>query len=82
MSDGGEPGALHRALTTLPRRASALTPGAIIGAGSYLHDGNVRQALLIYLLVPPAVAASQVLCKWVRLLEPPRGWRRPRRRGG
>jgi hypothetical protein len=48
---------------------------------SYFHDGNVRQALLIYLLAPPAVVASQVLCKWVRLLEPPRRWRRHRRRG-
>jgi hypothetical protein len=78
----GEPGVLARVLTTLPRSANTFTPGAVIGAGSYFHDGNVRQALLIYLLAPPAVVASQVLCKWIRLLEPPRRWRRPRRRGG
>jgi hypothetical protein len=31
--------------------------------------------------VPPAVATSHVLAEWVKLLAPPKRWRRPRRRG-
>src|SRR5215211_4193939 len=57
-SEGGGLGTLHQVLAALPRRANTFTPGAV----SYFHDGNVRHALLIYLLAPPAVVASQVLC--------------------
>lgn len=65
----------------LSRCADALAPGTLVGAGVYLQTGQVRQALLACVLGPPAVVAGKVLAEWVRLLEPPRSWRRPRRRG-
>jgi hypothetical protein len=32
-------------------------------------------------LGPPAVAGGKVVAEWVKLLAPPKRWRRPRRRG-
>jgi hypothetical protein len=72
---------LQAVIAVLNSRAVTLTPVTIVGTGVYLQTGQVRQALLVWLLGAPAVAGSQVLVKWVRLLEPPRRWRRPRRRG-
>jgi hypothetical protein len=78
---GGGSGALHQVLTTLQRRATTLVPGGVVGTGVYLQTGQVRLALLTCVLGPPAVAGGKVTADWVRLLEPPRRWRRPRRRG-
>jgi hypothetical protein len=68
-------------LPALNSRTAALTPGAVVGTGVYLQTGQVRDTLLACILVPPAVAGGKLLAEWVRLLEPPRRWRRPRRRG-
>jgi hypothetical protein len=68
-------------LAALNSRAATFTPGTVVGAGVYLQTGQVRQALLACVLGPPAVAGGKVLADWVRLLAPPRRWRRPRRRG-
>ena len=59
-----------------------LDPGTIIGAGVYVHSREVVPALVAWILWRPAVAASHVLAEWIKLLAPPRRWRRPRRRGG
>jgi hypothetical protein len=58
-----------------------LDPGTIIGAGVYVHTREVVPALLAGVLWRPAVAASQVAAEWIKLLAPPKRWRRPRRRG-
>jgi hypothetical protein len=79
---GGDLGNLHQVLTALQRRATTLAPGSVVGTGIYLHTGQVRLALLTCVLGPPAVVAGKVLAEWVKLLAPPRQWRRPRRRGG
>jgi hypothetical protein len=79
---GGDRDNLHQVLTALQRRATALAPGSVVGTGIYLHTGQVRLALLTCVLGPPAVVAGKVLADWVRLLAPPRRWRRPRRKGG
>jgi hypothetical protein len=69
-------------IAALNSRTATLTPGTVVGAGVYLQSGDVRQALLVCLLGPPAMTAAQVLARWVELLAPPRRWRRrPRRRG-
>lgn len=68
-------------LSVLRRRSAVLTPSTVAGLGVYVWSGQVRQALLACILGPPAVAAGRVLARWVELLEPPRQWRRPRRRG-
>jgi hypothetical protein len=68
-------------LTALNSRVATFAPGTVIGAGVYLQTGHVRQALLACVLLPPAISAGRVLARWVDLLEPPRRWRRPRRRG-
>jgi hypothetical protein len=68
-------------IAVLNSRAVTLTPGTIVGTGVYLQTGKVWQALLVWLLGRPAIAGSEVLVQWVKLLEPPRRWRRPRRRG-
>jgi hypothetical protein len=73
---------LQTVIAVLNSRAVTLTPGTIVGAGVYLQTGQVWQALLACVLGPPAVTGGKVLAEWVRLLEPPRRWRRPRRRGG
>jgi hypothetical protein len=72
---------LHQIFTTLQRRTATFTPGGIAGVYVYFETGRVWQALLACVLGPPAVVAGKVLAEWVRLLEPPRRWRRPRRRG-
>jgi hypothetical protein len=79
---GGDRDNLHQVLTALQRRTTALAPGSVVGTGIYLHTGQVRLALLTCVLGPPAVVAGKVLADWVRLLAPPRRWRRPRRKGG
>jgi hypothetical protein len=68
-------------LAALNSRTATLAPGTLVGAGVYLQTGRVRDTLLACVLVPPAVAGGKLLAEWVRLLEPPRRWRRPRRRG-
>jgi hypothetical protein len=68
-------------LAALNSRTAALSPGTVIGAGVYLQTGQVRQALLAFVLGPPAVAGGKVVAEWVKLLAPPKRWRRPRRRG-
>jgi hypothetical protein len=68
-------------LAALKSHTTTFAPGTVIGAGVYLQTGQVRQALLACVLGPPAVAGGRVLAEWVRLLAPPRRWRRPRRRG-
>jgi hypothetical protein len=65
----------------LTSRAATFAPGTVIGAGVYLQTGQVREALFACVLGPPAVAGGRVLAEWVKLLEPPKRWRRPRRRG-
>ena len=79
-NDGGAT-PLLRAATTLQHRAATFAPGALVGTGVYIETGQLRQALLACVLGPPAVTAGKVLAEWVRLLEPPKQWRRPRRRG-
>ena len=78
---GANSDALVRVATILQRRATTFTPGGVVGVGIYISTGQVRQALLAYVLGPPAVVAGKVLAEWVRLLEPPKSWHRPRRRG-
>jgi hypothetical protein len=68
-------------IAVLNGHLTTFAPGTVIGAGVYLQTGQVRQALLACVLGPPAVAGGKVLAEWVRLLEPPKRWRRPRRRG-
>jgi hypothetical protein len=68
-------------LAVLNSRITTFAPGTVLGAGVYLQSGQVREALLTCLLVPPTVAGGKVLAEWVRLLSPPKRWRRPRRRG-
>jgi hypothetical protein len=72
---------LEAILVALNSRTASLSPGTVIGAGVYLQTGQVRQALLAFVLGPPAVAGGKVLAEWVKLLAPPKRWRRPRRRG-
>jgi hypothetical protein len=74
--------AVEAILAALNSRAATFTPGTLVGAGVYLETRQVWQALLACVLGPPAVASGRVLAEWVRLLEPPKRWRRPRRRGG
>jgi hypothetical protein len=76
-NNGGGAGPLLQAATTLQRRAATFAPGALVGTGVYLETGQVRQALLVCVLGPPAVVAGKVLAEWVKLLAPPRRWRRP-----
>ena len=76
-----EPSVAEAILAVAQRRAVTLSSGGVIGALIYLQSGQVRQALLACVLGPPAVAGGKVLAEWVRLLAPPRRWRRPRRRG-
>jgi hypothetical protein len=78
---GGGSRDLHQILTTLQRRTASFAPGGVAGVYVYVETGRVWQALLTCVLGPPAVVAGKVLAEWVRLLEPPRRWRRPRRRG-
>ena len=68
-------------LAVAQRRAVTLSSGGVIGALIYLQTGQVRDALVACVLGPPAVVAGRVLAEWVRLLSPPRRWRRPRRHG-
>lgn len=75
-NDGGA-APLLRVATTLQRRAATFAPGAVVGAGVYLETGQVRQALMACVLGPPVVAGGKMLAEWVRLLAPPRRWRRP-----
>lgn len=82
MRGAGNSPLLPPIIDVLQRRAGALSSGSVVGAGVYLQTGQVRQALLVCVLGPPAVVAGKVLADWVRLLAPPRRWRRPRRRGG
>ena len=77
----GESSAVEAILAVLNSRAATFTPGTLVGAGVYFETRQVWQALLTCMLGPPAVAGGRVLAEWVRLLEPPRRWRRPRRRG-
>ena len=77
----GEPPTVRRVVADLQRRAAKIAPGPILGAGAYVWTGQLRQALLACVLWPAAVKAGHVLAHWVELLEPPRRWRRPRRRG-
>jgi hypothetical protein len=72
---------LDTVIAGLQGRVATFAPGAVVGAGVYLQTGQVWQALLACVLGPPAVAGGKVLAEWVRLLEPPRRWRRARRRG-
>jgi hypothetical protein len=72
---------LEAILSILNGRAATLTPGTIVGASVYLQTGQVRQALMACILGPPAVAGGKVLAEWVKLMEPPKHLRRPRRRG-
>jgi hypothetical protein len=73
---------LDAVLTGLQGRVATFAPGTVFGVGVYLQTGEVWQALLLAcLLGPPTVAAQKVLATWVELLEPPKRWRRPRRRG-
>jgi hypothetical protein len=73
---------LGAVLTNLQDRIVSFTPGTVIGAGVYLHTGRFWQALLLACLVgPPTAAIQKVIAQWIELLEPPRRWRRPRRRG-
>jgi len=67
-------------LAALNSHAATLAPGTLVGAGVYVSTGQVREALLACLLGPPAVAGGKVLAEWVKLLTPPKRWRRPRRR--
>jgi hypothetical protein len=80
-SSSDRPPTIEALLGALNSRAAILTSGTVIGTGVYISTGQVRQALLTCLLGPPAVAGGKVLAEWVRLLAPPRQWRRPRRRG-
>jgi hypothetical protein len=73
--------AVEAILSVLRSPAATFAPGSVLGAGVYLQTGHVRQALLACVLLPPAISAGRVLARWVDLLEPPRRWRRPRRRG-
>jgi hypothetical protein len=82
--DGSRQGSsnLDAILTGLQGRVAAFAPGTIAGAGVYLQTGRLWQSVLLACLVgPPTVTAGKVLAEWVKLLEPPRRWRRPRRRG-
>jgi hypothetical protein len=80
ISSGGDADNLHQVLNALQRRTATLAPGGVVGTGIYLHTGQVRLALLTCVLGPPAVVAGKVLAEWVKLLAPPKRWRRPRRR--
>jgi hypothetical protein len=73
--------ATQAVLAALQRGTLTVAPGGIVGVGIYLQSGQVKQALLACVLRPPAVVAGKVLAHWIELLEPPRRWRRPRRRG-
>jgi hypothetical protein len=73
---------LDAVLTGLQGRVASFAPGTLAGAGVYLQTGRLWQSVLLACLVgPPTAAAGKVLAEWVRLLEPPRRWLRPRRRG-
>ena len=73
---------LNAVLTGLQGRVASFAPGTIIGAGVDLQTGQVWPALLLACLVGrPTLAAQKVVAGWVELLEPPKRWRRPRRRG-
>jgi hypothetical protein len=73
---------LDAVLNGLQGRVATFAPGTLAGVGVYLQTGQVWQALLLaFLLGPPAVAAQKVVAEWIELLEPPKRWRRPRRRG-
>jgi hypothetical protein len=83
-ADGSRQGSttLDAVLTGLQGRIVSFAPGSVAGAGVYLQTGQIWQSLLVACVVgPPIVTAGKVLAEWVRLLEPPRRWRRPRRRG-
>jgi hypothetical protein len=61
---------------------AAVAPGTIVGTVLYLQTGRLWQALVLACLVgPPTKAAQKVAAQWIELLAPPKGWRRPRRRG-
>jgi hypothetical protein len=76
------PSNLDAVLTGLQGRVASFAPGPAAGALVYLQTGQLWQSLLVACLIgPPTVTAGKVLAEWVRLLEPPRRWRRPRRRG-
>lgn len=73
---------LDAVLTGLQGRVATFAPGTLAGVGVYLQTGKIWQSLLLACLVgPPTSAAGKVLAEWVKLLEPPRHRRRPRRRG-
>jgi hypothetical protein len=72
---------LDAILAGLQSRVASFAPGPAAGALVYLQTGRVWQSLLVACVIgPPTVAVGRVLAEWVRLLEPPRRWRRPRRR--
>jgi hypothetical protein len=73
---------LDAVFARLQGRVATFASGTIIGAGVvYLQTGQVREALLACVLGPPAVAGGKVLAEWVKLLEPPKRWQRPRGEG-
>jgi len=73
---------LDAVLTDLQGRVATFAPGTLVGVGVYLQTGQVWQALLLACLIgPPTATAGKVLAEWVKLLAPPKRWRRPRRRG-
>lgn len=83
-ADGSRQGSsnLDAVLTTLQGRVASFAPGPAAGALVYLQTGQVWQSLVVACVVgPPTVATGKVIAEWVKLLEPPRRWRRPRRRG-
>jgi hypothetical protein len=68
-------------LSVLRSRVVTFAPGGVVGAGVYLQTGRLREAFLVCAFGPAVVRFGRVLARWVELLEPPRRWRRPRRRG-
>jgi hypothetical protein len=73
--------AIEAILSVLNSPVATFAPGTAIGVAVYGSSGHIGKALLACVLGPPAVTAGRVLAEWVKLLEPSRRWRRPRRRG-
>jgi hypothetical protein len=76
MPGAGNSPVLPPVIDALQRRVGALSSGGVVGAGVYFETRQVWQALLACVLGPPAVAGGKILAEWVRLLTPPRRWRR------
>jgi hypothetical protein len=73
---------LDTVIAGLQGRVATFAPGAVVGAGVYLHSGRLWQALVLACLAgPPTVTAQKVAAQWIELLAPPKRWRRPRGRG-